>query len=113
MAALVSGQTRKRKKVVLTLQNKLSILDRIAKGENSKEFGVGNSTVTDLKKESRIRSFVTTMESLSVSLKECKIIRLTKDEQVDEALYTWYIQKRSQEIPVTGPILTEKAQLFH
>ena len=44
------------------------ILDRLAKGEKAtelaSEFGTGNSTLTDLKKnESRIRSFVSSMES--------------------------------------------------
>ena len=48
---------------VLSLANKLSTLDRLAKGEKAtevaSEFGIGNSTVTDLKKkELRIRSFV-------------------------------------------------------
>ena len=108
---------RKRKRVVLTLENKLSILDRLAKGEKASkiasEFGIGNSTVTDLKKnESKIRSFVSSMESLSVCLKERKIMRLAEDEKVDEAVYLWYVQKRSQRIPVTGPILREKAQLY-
>ena len=58
-------------------------------------FGTGNSTLTDLKKnESRIRSFVSSMESLSVCSKECKIIWLADDEKV--------VQKRSQGIPITG-----------
>ena len=70
--------------------------------------------MTDIKKnESNIRSFVSTMESLSVSSKERKIMRLADDEKVDEAVYLWYIQKRSQGIPITGPILREKAQLFY
>lgn len=51
----------------------MNILDRLAKGEKAanlaREFGIGNSTVTDLKKnESTIRSFVSTMESLSFKL---------------------------------------------
>ena len=71
MAALTC---RQRKRVVLSLENKLSILYRLAKGEKAikvaGEFGIGNSMVTDLKKnESRIRSFVSSMESLSVCLK--------------------------------------------
>ena len=53
------------------------------------------------------------MESLSVCPKERKIMHLAKDGQLDEALYLWYIQKRSQGIPVTGPIMTEKAQMFY
>ena len=56
---MAASTCRKRKLVVLSLENKQSILDRIAKGEKvtevASEFGIGNSTVTDLKKnESRI-----------------------------------------------------------
>ena len=40
-------------------------------------------------------------------------MRLADNEKVDETVYLWYIQKRSQGIPVTGPILREKAQMFH
>ena len=92
MAASMCGKC---KLVVLSLENKLSILDRLAKGEKAtkvaSEFGIGNSTVTDLKKELRIRSFVSSMESRS---KERKIMRLAGDEKVDEAVYLWYIQKK-------------------
>ena len=68
------------------------ILNRLAKGEKATkvpgEFGIGNSTVTDLKKnESRIQLFVSSMESLSVCSKECTIVRLGDDEKVDEAVY--------------------------
>ena len=80
------------KRVVLSLENRLSILNRLAKGEKAtkvaSEFGIGNSTVTDLKKnESRIRLLVSSMESLSVCLKERKIMRLADNEKVDEAVY--------------------------
>ena len=73
----------KRKGVVLSLENKLT---RLAQGEMmtklAKEYNVGNYTLTDLKKnESKIREFVTTMESLSVCPKERKIMRLAKDGQ--------------------------------
>ena len=115
---MATSTCRKHKRVVLSSENKLSILDRLAKGERAtkiaSEFGIGNSTVTDIKKsESSIRSFVSMMESLSVSSKERKIMRLADDEKVDEAVYLWYVQKRSQGIPITGPILREKAQLFY
>ena len=54
-----------------------------------------------------------TMESLSVCSKDRKLMWLPKNEVVDEALYLWYIQKRSQGISITGPIFREKAQIFH
>ena len=49
------SSSRKRKRVVLSLENKLCILDRLAKEEKAtkiaREFGSGNSTITDLKKK--------------------------------------------------------------
>ena len=49
---MAASTCRKHKRVVLSLENKLSILNRIAKGEKATkvagEFGIGNSTVTDL-----------------------------------------------------------------
>ena len=88
---MAASTCRKRKQVVPSLENKLSILNRLAKGEKATkvagEFGTGNSTVTDLKKnELRIRSFISLMEGLSVCLKERKIMCLADDEQVDEAV---------------------------
>ena len=87
---MAASTCRKHKQVVLLLENKLSILNRLAKGEKgtkvASEFGIGNSTVTDLKK-SRIRLLVSSMESLSVCSKERKIMRLADDEKVDKAVY--------------------------
>ena len=81
------------------LENKLS--KRMTK--ITSEFNIGNSTVTNIKKnESRIQLFVSMMENLSVYLKECKIMHHTDDEKVDEAVYLWYIQRRSQGILITG-----------
>ena len=51
------------------------------------------------------------MGSLSVCSKEHKIMCLADDEKVDKAVYLWYIQKSSQEILITGPVLREKTQL--
>lgn len=53
------------------------------------------------------------MDTLSVSVKERKIMRLADDEKLDEAVYLWFIQKRSLGIPVTGVVLSEMATQFH
>ena len=58
-AVKMAASACKKRKRVLSLENKLSILDRLAKGEKAtkvaSEFGIGKSTVTDLKKnKSRI-----------------------------------------------------------
>ena len=109
---------KKRKRVVLNIEQKLSILDRLKKGEAqeriARDFGVGRSTIGDFKKaEDKLRSFAATMENLDVSSKKRKVMRLAKDDSLDEALYLWFIQKRSQDMPVSGPILCEKATQLH
>ena len=38
-----------------------------------------------------------------------KIMRMAADDKLDEALYLWFVQKRSQGMPVSGPVLSEKA----
>ena len=55
-----------------------------------------------------IRSFFLTMEYLSVCLKECKMMHLADNEKVDKDVYLWYVQNRSQIIPIAGPIWREK-----
>ena len=54
---MAASMHRKHKQVVLSLENKLSILNRLAKGEKgtkvASEFGIGNSTVSDLRRRSR------------------------------------------------------------
>ena len=89
---MAASTRRKSKRVVPSLENKSSLLNRLAKGKKgtkvASEFGIGNSTVTDLKEnESRIRSLVSSMESLSICSKERKIMCLASDEKVDKAVY--------------------------
>ena len=35
------------------------------------------------------------------------------DGEVDKALYMWFLQKRSPGHPISGPLLSEKALVFH
>ena len=112
-----SSGSRKRKCVVLTctLEQKLAILDA-SKRENCKknlpasEYGAGRSTISDIKKsEEKLKSYASTMESLSISSKTRKVMHLADDENLDEAVYLWFVQRRSQDMPVSGSILCEKA----
>ena len=41
-----------------------------------------------------------------------KSLKLADDEQLDKALYTWFIQQRSIGTPISGPLLQEKAKHF-
>ena len=38
---------------------------------------------------------------------------MTDDDEIDEAVHLWFVQKRTQDMPVSGPILCEKAAELH
>ena len=80
---MAASTCRKRKRVVLSLENKLSILDRLANGEKAtkvaSEFGIGNSTVTDLKKnKSRIRLVFVSSMDVRKNAKQCALLTMKK-----------------------------------
>ena len=40
-------------------------------------------------------------------------MRLADDDKLDEAASVWFVQKRTQDIPVSGPILCVRAAELH
>ena len=42
-----------------------------------------------------------------------KVMRLAKDDKFDEAVYQCFFQKRSLDMPISGPILCVKALQLH
>ena len=42
-----------------------------------------------------------------------KTMKAAQDEKLDEAVAMWFMQKRSEGVPISGPILTAKALQFH
>ena len=80
-----SCPSKKRRRVVLTLEKKLIILEHLKKGttqeELASEYGVGRTTIGDIKKsEEKLKSFSLTMESLAMNSKGRKIMRLADDK---------------------------------
>ncbi len=109
----MAEKSGKRKRTVLSIEKKLQICKKLRNGATatdlSKEFEVGKSTITDIRKsEDKLRSFASKMDSTSGSLKR-KTMKMASDSVLDDALYLWFAQKRSQGIPITGPILIAKA----
>ena len=88
---------KSQKHTCVSLEAKLEIINHLKKGESqsslASEYSIGKSTVGDFKKnEEKIREFATTMESLDVSTKKCKFMRLANDDTLDQALYLWFVQ---------------------
>ena len=95
--------------MVLSIDSKLAILKKLVEGvpqiRLAEEYGVGRSTITDLKRnEQKLQQFASTIENQGISTGR-KIMRLAKEEQLEEALYMWFVQRRGQGTPVSGPLL--------
>jgi len=104
----------KRKRVVLKFNQKLEIIKRLKKGETATNivqiYGVGRTTVNDLKRDAeKIEQHVSLMQSNDGDVKSRKTMKLTKYEQLDNIMYQWFVQVRSQGIPLSGPIIMAKA----
>ncbi|PSN45177.1 hypothetical protein C0J52_03940 [Blattella germanica] len=107
----------KRKRVVVNMEKKLEAIHRLDMGETLKsisaEFGVGDSTVSDWKKNrSQIEAYCRRM-ACKEALRERKVVGRTKNDALDEALLLWINQERECGKTVTGPLIQEKALSLH
>ena len=105
----------KRKRAVLSIKDKQIIISRLDKGEKgtnlAQEFGISKQQISDIRKnKDKILKFTDSIET-SEGLKR-KSLKLADDEQLDKALYAWFIQQRSTGAPISGPLLQEKAKHF-
>uniref|UniRef100_K7FY89 HTH CENPB-type domain-containing protein n=1 Tax=Pelodiscus sinensis TaxID=13735 RepID=K7FY89_PELSI len=107
----------KRKKVVLSIEQKLEALKRIHKGESmlkiTSELG-GGETLGDWKrKRSELEKWCSDRSSdQSSGLKDRKTMKKCEYEKVSEALFLWFTQQRDKGMPITGLTLQEKALSF-
>ncbi|XP_015187494.1 PREDICTED: jerky protein homolog-like [Polistes dominula] len=107
--------SNKRKHKTLDLKDKMDILKKLDSGENmcklAKEYGVGRATIHDLKKKKqKIVDHVKTMES---GPGKRKTLRVGDCPMMENALYMWFMQRRSKHTPISGEILKAKAIEFY
>ena len=101
----------KRKLKNTKLIQKCQIIRQIEKGMTNKEasekFGVPKNTIsTWMKNKDKL------FEGLEQSSSNAKKMRGCDYEQVDKAVFKWFSLQRSQNVPIDGPILKEKALQF-
>ena len=88
-------------------------LEKGEKGTNlSAEYNVSKQQISDIRKnKEKIIKFADILET-SEGLKR-KSLKVAHDEQLDKALYAWFIQQRTSGTPISGPLLQEKAKHFY
>ncbi|XP_059104090.1 jerky protein homolog [Peromyscus eremicus] len=115
--AAAKGKGEKRKRVVLTLKEKIDICTRLERGESRKalmqEYNVGMSTLYDIKAhKAQLLRFFASSDSHQ-ALEQRRTLHTPKLEHLDRVLYEWFLVKRAEGIPVSGPMLIEKAKDFY
>ena len=108
--ALSSG-VQKRKRKVLSIDTKLESLSKgVSRAKLAEQYGVA---ISDIKRsEQKVKEYASTLDSQGVSTSR-KVMQLAKEDKLEEALYLWFIQKRSQGTAIIGPLLAEKASELH
>lgn len=107
----------KGKRTVLSLKNKVEILEALKKGESGsslkQKYGVCASTISAMKKQGdAIRNYANKFTE-EAGCSERKVMRTSRFEQMEEALYVWFLQNRTAGNPISGPLLCEKALFFN
>ena len=102
----------KRKCVVLLIEDKLKVIDMLKTSSQkvvAERFGVGKNTISDIKKNQlKILAFSSEMVNMGMTRK-AKVMCLGDNVELDKAVYLWFRQKRMDGIPISGPMLCEKA----
>ncbi|KAH7953954.1 hypothetical protein HPB49_014541 [Dermacentor silvarum] len=100
-----------KKRTTLTFAAKLEAIQRVGNGEKSsvaEAFGIPRSTLsTLLKNKGNIKAKAEKSQHSGA-----RRVRKAAFEDVEKALHEWFIDARARNIPISGPILQQKAQNF-
>lgn len=109
------SQIEKRKRVVLSLVEKIKILDALKSDKVAsvaRKFGMNESSVRELRKnEEKIRASV--KESGLLCAKTASVTRDIKLEKTEKALNLWIEDQTKKRVPLSSQIIREKAKQLH
>lgn len=106
----------KRKRVVLTIKDKLDIIKKLEDGGSSKQlavvYGIGETTVRDIRKnKEKLITYASSSDSTSLLAKR-KSMKPSMYEELDRAMLEWFNQQRARGCPVSGPLCARRAEFF-
>uniref|UniRef100_H3BBX8 HTH CENPB-type domain-containing protein n=1 Tax=Latimeria chalumnae TaxID=7897 RepID=H3BBX8_LATCH len=101
---VVRMSTPGKKRKNYTVEEKLNTVERVKKGEKQC-YVIGDLGIP----ESTLHTWIKDEPKLKAEL-QCKKMRLSKDDTVDQALYMWFLQQRSEGAPLSGPLIKTRAE---
>lgn len=101
--------TTKAKRKFLSLEEKARIISEAStgrkKGDIAAEFGVSNSTLSTILKS---KDAITSALSSGTSTKRKKLTQ-GAHEDLEKALFKWFLDMRAKKMPISGSVLQQKA----
>nr|XP_004481860.1 LOW QUALITY PROTEIN: tigger transposable element-derived protein 5 [Dasypus novemcinctus] len=98
-----------------SIKDKLQAIERVKGGERQasvcRDFGVPGGTLRGwLKDEPKLRWF---LDQLGGEVgTQRKKMRLANEEEIDRAVYTWFLALRQHGVPLSGPLIQAQAEAF-
>ncbi|XP_064468534.1 tigger transposable element-derived protein 6-like [Ornithodoros turicata] len=101
-----------RKRKVLCLEDKAAIIAAVSRGEKKKDvalgFGIAQSSLSTILKEKE--KIMSSVERGSSSQR--KKVKRPSYEEIEKALFAWFMDVRARNVPVSGAMLIQKAKDF-
>lgn len=106
----------KRKRVVLSINQKLEIINKSENGHTVKslmrEYEIGDQTVRDIiKKKQKLLEFAGNSDNPK-GMCNRKTMKTSTYEDLDKAMVMWFNQQRAAGIPISGAVCAAKAKHF-
>lgn len=108
----MASYSKKRK--AISLDTKVEIVNEVKKGlktksDIAKEYGLASSTFSTILKNKDVILENYNSEGFGQNRKRFRSGNFT---DIENALFTWFVKARSENIPITGPILASKAEVL-
>ncbi|XP_048338909.1 tigger transposable element-derived protein 5 [Sphaerodactylus townsendi] len=96
-----------------SIKDKLQAIERVKKGERQasvcRDFGVPGGTLRGwLKDERKLRWFLAQLGGEVGTHR--KKMRLANEEEIDRAVYAWFLTLRQHGVPLSGPVIQAQAE---
>jgi len=105
----------KRRKVVLTIEKKLEVLDLLQKKTSytviAEKYGISRSDIKN--SENKLRPFKEKMTEMGIKEVKTNSMTMGSFDKLDEALYIWFKQQHKKDVAVSGSLLQEKAKILY
>lgn len=107
----------RKKYSILSVEDKKEILklveEKVPTNTILRQYQISESTLYNLKRNQNVFEEKLTKFNKNAKIEKRKRFREPKFPLLDAALHAWFIQKRHQGFPISGPMLQEKARIFH